>query len=153
MAGHGAGLQRGQYRQDTFRGLSLERTPYQYREPDSMSFISYAQNYEDVMLWRALKHIDQGFYIDVGANDPDIDSVTKAFYERGWRGINVERRPSGSNAWKRRVLETSTFNSRLARNRAPSRSTRYLTRVFRRQRKSSLNGTRRSMVIKIVSCL
>jgi FkbM family methyltransferase len=55
-----------------------------------MSFISYAQNYEDVMLWRALKDIDQGFYIDVGANDPDHESVTKAFYERGWRGINVE---------------------------------------------------------------
>jgi FkbM family methyltransferase len=58
-----------------------------------MSFISYAQNFEDVMLWRALKHIDQGFYIDVGANDPDHDSVTKAFYERGWRGINVEPTP------------------------------------------------------------
>jgi FkbM family methyltransferase len=42
------------------------------------------------MLWRALKHIDRGFYIDVGANDPDQDSVTKAFYERGWCGINVE---------------------------------------------------------------
>jgi FkbM family methyltransferase len=58
-----------------------------------MSFISYAQNFEDVMLWRALKHIDRGFYIDVGANDPDLDSVTKAFYERGWRGINVEPVP------------------------------------------------------------
>jgi len=58
-----------------------------------MSFISYAQNFEDVMLWRALKHIDQGFYIDVGANDPDQNSVTKAFYERGWRGINVEPAP------------------------------------------------------------
>ena len=55
-----------------------------------MSFISYAQNFEDVMLWRVLKHVEKGFYIDVGANDPDIDSVTKAFYERGWRGINIE---------------------------------------------------------------
>lgn len=55
-----------------------------------MSFISYAQNYEDVMLWRALKHVQHGFYIDVGANDPTDDSVTKAFYDRGWRGINVE---------------------------------------------------------------
>ncbi len=55
-----------------------------------MSFISYAQNYEDVILWRALKHIECGFYIDVGANDPEIDSVTKAFYDRGWRGINLE---------------------------------------------------------------
>ena len=35
-----------------------------------MSMISYAQNFEDVMLWRALGHIDNGFYIDVGANDP-----------------------------------------------------------------------------------
>ena len=55
-----------------------------------MSFISYAQNFEDVMLWRALKHVENGFYIDVGANDPVLDSVTNAFYERGWRGINIE---------------------------------------------------------------
>ena len=53
-------------------------------------FISYAQNLEDVMLWRALKHIKQGFYIDVGANDPVLDSVTKHFYEQGWHGINIE---------------------------------------------------------------
>ena len=53
-------------------------------------FISYAQNFEDVMLWRALKHVKKGFYIDVGANDPVIDSVTKAFYDRGWQGINIE---------------------------------------------------------------
>ena len=55
-----------------------------------MSFISYAQNYEDVMLWRALGYVGQGFYIDVGANDPEGDSVTKAFYDRGWNGINIE---------------------------------------------------------------
>ena len=55
-----------------------------------MTFISYAQNFEDVMLWRALKYVEKGFYIDVGANDPSIDSVTKAFYARGWHGINIE---------------------------------------------------------------
>ena len=55
-----------------------------------MSFISYAQNHEDVMLNRALREVKEGFYIDVGAQDPVIDSVTKAFYERGWRGINIE---------------------------------------------------------------
>ena len=53
-------------------------------------FVSYAQNYEDVMLWRALKHVKKGFYVDVGANDPKIDSVTQAFYERDWHGINIE---------------------------------------------------------------
>ena len=53
-------------------------------------FVSYAQNYEDVILWRALKHIKNGFYVDCGAYDPNRDSVTRAFYERGWRGINIE---------------------------------------------------------------
>ena len=55
-----------------------------------MTFVSYAQNFEDVMLWRALSSIKDGFYIDVGASEPTADSVTAAFYERGWSGINVE---------------------------------------------------------------
>jgi FkbM family methyltransferase len=55
-----------------------------------MPFISYAQNFEDVMLWRALKLFGPGFYIDVGANHPTRDSVTRSLYERGWRGINIE---------------------------------------------------------------
>jgi FkbM family methyltransferase len=59
-----------------------------------MTFISYAQNFEDVMLWRALKHISDGFYIDVGAAHPDEYSVTRAFYDRGWRGINIEPLPA-----------------------------------------------------------
>ena len=55
-----------------------------------MKFVSYAQNFEDVILHRALKDVERGFYIDVGAHDPVFDSVTKAFYELGWRGINIE---------------------------------------------------------------
>ena len=55
-----------------------------------MDFVSYAQNLEDVMLYRALKYVEHGIYIDVGAWHPVIDSVTKAFYDRGWRGINIE---------------------------------------------------------------
>ncbi|MEZ8035392.1 FkbM family methyltransferase, partial [Vibrio crassostreae] len=55
-----------------------------------MNFISYAQNFEDVMLWRALKHVENGFYIDIGANDPTEHSVTKSMYDRGWRGLNCE---------------------------------------------------------------
>jgi FkbM family methyltransferase len=56
----------------------------------SMTFVSYAQNFEDVLLWRALAHLKTGFYIDVGASHPDTDSVTRAFYDRGWHGINIE---------------------------------------------------------------
>lgn len=55
--------------------------------------ISYAQAKEDVYLWRCLADrvsYEEGFYVDVGANDPEIDSVTKVFYDHGWRGINLE---------------------------------------------------------------
>jgi FkbM family methyltransferase len=55
-----------------------------------MTFVSYAQNFEDVMLYRALKSVKAGFYIDVGANLPEAESVTKAFYDLGWCGINIE---------------------------------------------------------------
>lgn len=58
-----------------------------------MVFTSYAQNFEDVMLWKALKHIDKGRYIDIGAQHPVIDSVSKAFYDLGWRGIHIEPVP------------------------------------------------------------
>ena len=52
--------------------------------------ISYAQNFEDVILARALRSVDHGFYVDIGAWHPDRHSVTRHFYEEGWCGINVE---------------------------------------------------------------
>lgn len=55
--------------------------------------ISYAQNGEDIVLWRALGQIQGGNYIDVGAAHPILDSVTKVFYDHGWSGINVEPLP------------------------------------------------------------
>ncbi|MBW4025586.1 MAG: FkbM family methyltransferase [Proteobacteria bacterium] len=61
-----------------------------------MTFVSYAQNFEDVLLWRALRDVPHGFYVDVGAAHPDIDSVTRAFYDRGWSGINIEPTPEYS---------------------------------------------------------
>ena len=76
--------------------IPVPRPPNPLAEPTPietahrMSLISYAQNYEDVVLWRALKDVERGFYVDVGAADPDEISVTKLFYERGWSGINVE---------------------------------------------------------------
>lgn len=57
------------------------------------TFVSYAQNGEDVILWRALGNVRDGRYVDVGAADPEVDSVTKAFVDRGWRGIDVEPVP------------------------------------------------------------
>jgi FkbM family methyltransferase len=56
-------------------------------------FISHAQNFEDVILWRALKHIKNGFYIDIGAQHPIEDSVSRGFYDQGWRGLHIEPSP------------------------------------------------------------
>jgi len=56
-------------------------------------FLSYAETMEDVMLWRALREEAPGFYIDAGAGDPDRASVSRAFYERGWRGLDIEPVP------------------------------------------------------------
>jgi FkbM family methyltransferase len=52
--------------------------------------ISYAQNYEDVILERFFRDKVNGFYVDVGAANPTLNSVTKHFYEKGWTGINIE---------------------------------------------------------------
>ena len=52
--------------------------------------ISYAQNFEDVMLARVFGSRTDGFYVDVGAGDPVNLSVTKWFYDLGWSGINIE---------------------------------------------------------------
>ena len=53
-------------------------------------FYSYSQYQEDLILYILLYDIENGFYIDVGAFDPIKVSVTKAFYLRGWTGINIE---------------------------------------------------------------
>lgn len=52
--------------------------------------ISYGQNAEDVVLRRALEDVEGGFYVEVGANDPTETSISRAFYDAGWRGIAVE---------------------------------------------------------------
>jgi FkbM family methyltransferase len=45
------------------------------------------------MLYRALGSIERGVYIDIGAQHPTIDSVSRAFFERGWFGVHVEPVP------------------------------------------------------------
>jgi len=56
--------------------------------------ISYAQNREDIILSAFFDKDEKGFYVDIGANDPMHESVTKYFYDRGWSGINVEPLPN-----------------------------------------------------------
>ncbi|MCY1669384.1 FkbM family methyltransferase [Rhizobium sp. SL86] len=71
-----------------------ELSPRVQASGEALSFMtSYAQNFEDVMLRRALQDVACGFYVDVGAFSPDLHSVTKHFYNAGWRGINIEPHP------------------------------------------------------------
>ena len=55
----------------------------------AMSFISYSPNFEDVTLWRALGHLANGTYVDIGTRGPVDESLSRAFHERGWKGLHV----------------------------------------------------------------
>jgi FkbM family methyltransferase len=86
-----------------------------------MTFISYAQNYEDVMLWRALRSVEAGFWIDVGAAHPSEYSVTRAFYDRGWHGVNIE--PEPDYAALLRAERPRDINLQMAVGAEPGRTT------------------------------
>lgn len=55
---------------------------------------SYSQYQEDLIIDSLLSSKNKGFYIDIGANDPDVLSNTKRFYLKGWSGINIEPNPN-----------------------------------------------------------
>lgn len=57
------------------------------------SRVYYSQNREDLILKAFFPEIEKGVFVDVGAYDPDYDSVTKLFYETNWTGINIEPQP------------------------------------------------------------
>lgn len=51
---------------------------------------SYSQTGEDLILNFLLKNKKNGFYVDIGANDPININNTYFFYKKGWNGINIE---------------------------------------------------------------
>lgn len=59
----------------------------------STPFLSYARNHEDVVLYRLLGDLGAGRYLDIGAGGPTVGSRSRAFYDRGWRGLTVDRSP------------------------------------------------------------
>jgi len=77
-----------------------------------MEIISYAKQFEDVVLWNVFKDVDKGFYVDVGAADPEINSVTKLFYDKGWTGVNIE--PSYQFFHKYLDLRSNDINLNIA---------------------------------------
>lgn len=55
--------------------------------------LCYGQDGEDLILNRLLEGQSLGFYVDVGAHHPVRFSNTYLFYQRGWRGINIDAMP------------------------------------------------------------
>lgn len=55
----------------------------------TLPFISFAQQFEDVLISRCFDK-NTGTYVDVGSHHPVLDSMTCAFYRRGWRGLNID---------------------------------------------------------------
>lgn len=72
--------------------------------------ISYAQNREDIVIEAMLNGIERGVYVDIGANHPIQHSVTKLFYDHGWRGINIEPNPNMYALLKRYRPEDDNLN-------------------------------------------
>ncbi|MAE65755.1 MAG: SAM-dependent methyltransferase [Phycisphaeraceae bacterium] len=52
-----------------------------------------------MVLRRILLHRRGGFYVDVGAHHPMRFSNTYHFYQRGWRGINIDATPGSMEAF------------------------------------------------------
>ena len=69
----------------------------------------YAQNKEDLFIKAFFPDVTDGFYIDVGANDPVIDSVTKLLYDEGWSGINIEPIQNLADSLKRERPRDTTL--------------------------------------------
>lgn len=82
-----------------------------------MTWVSYAQNFEDVILRRALRDVDRGFYIDIGAQHPRIDSVSRAFYEMGWRGVHVEPVPAYAKLLQEDRLDETVIQAALGESK------------------------------------
>jgi FkbM family methyltransferase len=79
-----------------------------------MTIYSYAQNFEDVLLWRALGHVERGRYVDAGAGHPVHHSVTKLFYDAGWSGANIEPLPAMVDELERRRPRDTTVHAAVA---------------------------------------
>ena len=87
-------------------------------------FITYSQLLEDLILFCIFYDIKNGFYIDIGANDPNSRSVTKAFYLRGWKGINIEPLPDKYQALL--LNRRRDINLKICAGKDKSKGTLYL---------------------------
>lgn len=76
--------------------------------------VYYAQNREDLILQSFFPDVKKGIYVDVGAFDPDYDSVTKLFYMQGWHGVNIEPQPERYKLFQQKRKRDANVNVGIA---------------------------------------
>lgn len=76
-----------------------------------MSFTSYAPDFHDVMLWRALGQITAGRYIDAVAGHAAQTSLGRAFREQGWHGVHAAPDGGGKDGAAPRVVLDTAFDA------------------------------------------
>ena len=72
--------------------VPAEKAPVFHRP---FGFSSYSQHNEDLLVDLIFESKRDGFYVDVGANDPVFKNNTRRFYLRDWRGVECRTWPSG----------------------------------------------------------
>lgn len=75
---------------------------------------SYSQGGEDLILAKLLNYKPNGFYIDVGANDPVILNNTYLFYKMGWNGLNFEPIPELAEKFKKKRKRDIVINKAIS---------------------------------------
>ncbi|HOC87087.1 MAG TPA: FkbM family methyltransferase [Prolixibacteraceae bacterium] len=66
---------------------------------EMLSKTSWSQEGEDMILSRIFEDRESGFYVDIGAHHPQRFSNTMFFYQKGWRGINIDALPGSMGAF------------------------------------------------------
>ena len=62
---------------------------------------SYGQHGEDLVLDTIFRNQPLGFYVDIGAHHPQKYSNTYRFYQKGWRGINIDAMPGSMDLFNK----------------------------------------------------
>lgn len=83
---------------------------------------SYSQYNEDLYIDKLLGFKETGFYIDIGAYDPEKLNNTKLFSERGWKGINIDPNPETIEKFNEQRPNDINLNIGLASSAAELRA-------------------------------
>tara|TARA_B100000989_G_scaffold39370_1_gene24953 strand:+ start:1274 stop:2014 length:741 start_codon:yes stop_codon:yes gene_type:complete len=71
-----------------------------YRIKKFKPFVSYSSFGEEILVNRIFKDKKDGFFVDVGAFNPVVGSLTKILYDKGWKGINLDFSETNINLFK-----------------------------------------------------